>query len=109
SGAMLVAGKVSSKHTFSNKPDGTNNISKQVNFINFGLNTAFSKPPGVLVQIQTRNNMVGSQPLWLNTIALDPTRTGFSLIIDRSEVTKNAVLDQPEEVAFVAGYGEGFT
>ncbi|WP_045391574.1 polymer-forming cytoskeletal protein [Vibrio rotiferianus] len=109
SGAMLVAGKVSSKHTFSNKPNGTNNISKQVNFINFGLNTAFSQPPGVLVQIQTRNNMVGSQPLWLNTIALDPTRTGFSLIIDRSEVTKNAVLDQPEEVAFVAGYGEGFT
>ncbi|CAH1536905.1 conserved exported hypothetical protein [Vibrio rotiferianus] len=109
SGAMLVAGKVSSKQTFSNKPNGTNNISKQVNFINFGLNTAFSQPPGVLVQIQTRNNMVGSQPLWLNTIALDPTRTGFSLIIDRSEVTKNEVLDQPEEVAFVAGYGEGFT
>ncbi|BDR12333.1 DUF6701 domain-containing protein [Vibrio sp. STUT-A11] len=106
--AMIVAGKVSSKHTFSNKSGGTNNISKQVNFSSFGLSTAFSQPPGVLVQLQTKNNYSNGQPLWLSTIAYSPTEQGFSLILDRSEVTQNAVLDESEDVAFVAGLGQGF-
>ncbi|HHF0534459.1 TPA: DUF6701 domain-containing protein [Vibrio alginolyticus] len=105
--AMIVAGKVSSDLTYSNI-GGTTYKSKNVLFRDFGLNTSFASAPGVLVQLQTKNNYINGQPLWLSSIALNPTVQGFSLILDRSEVTKNAVLDESEDVAFVAGLGQGF-
>lgn len=105
--AMIVAGKVSSDLTYSNI-GGTTYKSKNVLFRDFGLNTSFASAPGVLVQLQTKNNYINGQPLWLSTIAYSPTEQGFSLILDRSEVTQNAVLDESEDVAFVAGLGQGF-
>ncbi|MCG6393974.1 MSHA biogenesis protein MshQ [Vibrio alginolyticus] len=105
--AMIVAGKVSSDLTYSNI-GGTTYKSKNVQFRDFGLNTSFASAPGVLVQLQTKNNYINGQPLWLSSIALNPTVQGFSLILDRSEVTKNAVLAKSEDVAFVAGLGQGF-
>ncbi|MCS0411019.1 MSHA biogenesis protein MshQ [Vibrio diabolicus] len=105
--AMIVAGKVSSDLTYSNI-GGTTYKSKNVRFRDFGLNTSFASAPGVLVQLQTKNNYINGQPLWLSSIALNPTVQGFSLILDRSEVTKNAVLAKSEDVAFVAGLGQGF-
>ncbi|MGI2971338.1 DUF6701 domain-containing protein [Vibrio alginolyticus] len=105
--AMIVAGKVSSDLTYSNI-GGTTYKSKNVLFRDFGLNTSFASAPGVLVQLQTKNNYINGQPLWLSSIALNPTVQGFSLILDRSEVTKNAVLAKSEDVAFVAGLGQGF-
>ncbi|MCE9830104.1 DUF6701 domain-containing protein [Vibrio diabolicus] len=105
--AMIVAGKVSSNLTYSNI-GGTTYKSKNVRFRDFGLNTSFASAPGVLVQLQTKNNYINGQPLWLSSIALNPTVQGFSLILDRSEVTKNAVLAKSEDVAFVAGLGQGF-
>ncbi|MBR9873823.1 MAG: MSHA biogenesis protein MshQ [Vibrionaceae bacterium] len=105
--AMIVAGKVSSDLSYSNI-DGADNESKNVRFSDYGLNTSFASAPGVLVQLQTKNNYSNGQPLWLSTIAFSPTEQGFSLILDRSEITQNAVLAQPEDVAFVAGLGQGF-
>ncbi len=105
--AMIVAGKVSSDLTYSNI-GGTTYKSKNVLFRDFGLNTSFASAPGVLVQLQTKNNYINGQPLWLSSIALNPTVQGFSLILDRSEVTKNAVLAKSEDLAFVAGLGQGF-
>ncbi len=105
--AMIVAGKVSSDLTYSNI-GGTTYKSKNVLFRDFDLNTSFASAPGVLVQLQTKNNYINGQPLWLSSIALNPTVQGFSLILDRSEVTKNAVLAKSEDVAFVAGLGQGF-
>lgn len=105
--AMIVAGKVSSNVTYSNI-GGTQYKSKYVKFSDYGLNTLFASAPGVLVQLQTKYNKKNGQPLWLSSIALDPTRQGFSLILDRSEVTQNALLATPEEVGFVAGLGQGF-
>ncbi|ELA7833404.1 DUF6701 domain-containing protein [Vibrio alginolyticus] len=105
--AMIVAGKISSDLTYSNI-GGTTYKSKNVLFRDFGLNTSFASAPGVLVQLQTKNNYINGQPLWLSSIALNPTVQGFSLILDRSEVTKNAVLAKSEDVAFVAGLGQGF-
>ncbi len=105
--AMIVAGKVSSNLTYSNI-GGSTYRSKDVKFRNYGLNTQFASAPGVLVQLQTKNNYKDNQPLWLSSIALNPTTQGFSLILDRSEVTKNAELKHSEEVGFVAGLGQGF-
>ena len=105
--AMIVAGKVSSNLSYSNI-DGSDNESKNVRFSDYGLNTSFASAPGVLVQLQTKNNYSNGQPLWLSTIAFSPTEQGFSLILDRSEITQNAVLAQSEDVAFVAGLGQGF-
>ncbi|HHB1592508.1 TPA: DUF6701 domain-containing protein [Vibrio campbellii] len=105
--AMIVAGEVSSNLTYSNI-GGSTYRSKEVKFRDFGLNTSFASAPGVLVQLQTRNNYSGNEPLWLSSIALNPTTKGFSLIIDRSEVTRNSVLSRSENVAFVAGLGQGF-
>ncbi|WP_406717633.1 DUF6701 domain-containing protein [Vibrio parahaemolyticus] len=105
--AMIVAGKVSSNLTYSNI-GGSTYRSKDVKFRNYGLNTQFASAPGVLVQLQTKNNYKDNQPLWLSSIALNPTTQGFSLILDRSEVTKNAELKRSEEVGFVAGLGQGF-
>ncbi|ELH7812642.1 MSHA biogenesis protein MshQ [Vibrio harveyi] len=105
--ATIVAGTVSSDLTYSNI-GGSKYQSKDVQFRNYGLNAQFASPPGVLVQLQTKNNYKNNQPLWLTSIALNPTTKGFSLILDRSEVTKNAELDTPEEVGFVAGLGQGF-
>ncbi|EIQ1513622.1 MSHA biogenesis protein MshQ [Vibrio parahaemolyticus] len=105
--AMIVAGKVSSNLTYSNI-GGSTYRSKDVKFLNYGLNTQFASAPGVLVQLQTKNNYKDNQPLWLSSIALNPTTQGFSLILDRSEVTKNAELKHSEEVGFVAGLGQGF-
>ncbi len=105
--AMIVAGKVSSNLTYSNI-GGSTYQSKDVKFRNYGLNTQFASAPGVLVQLQTKNNYKDNQPLWLSSIALNPTTQGFSLILDRSEVTKNAELKHSEEVGFVAGLGQGF-
>ncbi|GLR02914.1 hypothetical protein GCM10007906_05010 [Vibrio hyugaensis] len=105
--AMIVAGKVSSNLTYSNI-GGSTYRSKDVKFRNFGLNTLFASAPGVLVQLQTKNNYKDNQPLWLSSIALNPTTQGFSLILDRSEVTTNAELKYSEEVGFVAGLGQGF-
>ncbi|UQA50080.1 DUF6701 domain-containing protein [Vibrio sp. ED002] len=105
--AMIVAGEVSSNLTYSNI-GGSTYRSKEVKFRDFGLNTSFASAPGVLVQLQTRKNYSGNEPLWLSSIALNPTTKGFSLIIDRSEVTRNSVLSRSEDVAFVAGLGQGF-
>ncbi|YCO03997.1 DUF6701 domain-containing protein [Vibrio sp. VNB-15] len=107
SDAMIVAGEVSSNLTYSNI-GGSTYRSKEVKFRDFGLNTSFASAPGVLVQLQTRKNYSGNEPLWLSSIALNPTTKGFSLIIDRSEVTRNSVLSRSEDVAFVAGLGQGF-
>ncbi len=105
--AMIVAGEVSSNLTYSNI-GGSTYRSKEVKFRDFGLNTSFASAPGVLVQLQTKNNYKDNQPLWLSSIALNPTKQGFSLILDRSEVTKNAELKHSEKVGFVAGLGQGF-
>lgn len=107
SGAKLVAGTVDYNRTYSNVGDGSNN-SKLVQFSDFGLSSNFSSSPGVLVQIQSLSNMQGSAPVWLTPIALNPTTSAFNLVLDRSEVSSNAQLTSNEQVAFVAGLGEGF-
>lgn len=107
SSAKLVAGLAEHNRTFSNA-GGTSNVSKQINFSDYGLSDDFSDSPGVLVQIQSMNNMENSQPLWLTPIALNPDEEKFNLVLDRSEVSVNAQLEEPEQVAFVAGLGEGF-
>ncbi|MEH0688598.1 hypothetical protein H4F17_05945 [Vibrio cholerae] len=109
SGAKLVAGLVSYNRTYSNAGGGGNSR-LTVNYSSYGLTSNFDSNPGVLVQIQSINNIDSStsQPLWLTPIALNPSRSNFSLILDRSEVTSNAVLPVSEQVAFVAGLGEGF-
>ncbi|MEZ9540936.1 DUF6701 domain-containing protein [Vibrio sp. 10N.286.48.C11] len=107
SGAKLVAGTVDYNRTYSNVGGGSNN-SKLVQFSDFGLSSNFSSSPGVLVQIQSLSNMQGSAPVWLTPIALNPTTNAFNLVLDRSEVSSNAQLTSNEQVAFVAGLGEGF-
>ncbi|WP_086971258.1 DUF6701 domain-containing protein [Vibrio coralliirubri] len=107
SGAKLVAGTVDYNRTYSNVGGGSNN-SKLVQFSDFGLSSKFSSSPGVLVQIQSLSNMQGSAPVWLTPIALNPTTNAFNLVLDRSEVSSNAQLTSNEQVAFVAGLGEGF-
>ncbi|MEZ8789833.1 DUF6701 domain-containing protein [Vibrio splendidus] len=107
SGAKLVAGTVDYNRTYSNIGGGSNN-SKLVQFSDFGLSSNFSSSPGVLVQIQSLSNMQGSAPVWLTPIALNPTTNAFNLVLDRSEVSSNAQLTSNEQVAFVAGLGEGF-
>ncbi|PMO01758.1 hypothetical protein BCT19_21300 [Vibrio splendidus] len=107
SGAKLVAGTVDYNRTYSNVGGGFNN-SKLVQFSDFGLSSNFSSSPGVLVQIQSLSNMQGSAPVWLTPIALNPTTNAFNLVLDRSEVSSNAQLTSNEQVAFVAGLGEGF-
>ncbi|MGR5268457.1 DUF6701 domain-containing protein [Vibrio astriarenae] len=106
-GAKLVAGTVSYNRTFSNIGGGAN-VSKSVRYSDFGLSSNFSSSPGVLVQVQSMNNMVDGEPLWLTPIALNPSSSSFNLALDRSEVTQNAQLGADEQVAFVAGLGEGF-
>lgn len=107
SGAKLVAGTVDYNRTYSNAGGGSNKR-KSVRFSDFGLSSNFSSSPGVLVQIQSLRNMQGSAPVWLTPIALNPTTSAFNLVLDRSEVSSNAQLDRNEQVAFVAGLGEGF-
>ncbi|MFA0215331.1 hypothetical protein OAY_05720 [Vibrio cyclitrophicus ZF205] len=107
SGAKLVAGTIDYNRTYSNAGGGANN-SKSVQFSDFGLSSNFSSSPGVLVQIQSLSNMQGSAPVWLTPIALNPTTSTFNLVLDRSEVSSNAQLASNEQVAFVAGLGEGF-
>ncbi|WP_419723791.1 DUF6701 domain-containing protein [Vibrio fortis] len=107
SGAKLVAGTVDYNRTYSNAGGGSNK-SKSVRFSDFGLSSNFSSSPGVLVQIQSLSNMQGSTPVWLTPIALNPTTSAFNLVLDRSEVSSNAQLPSNEQVAFVAGLGEGF-
>ena len=107
SGAKLVAGTIDYNRTYSNAGGGANN-SKSVQFSDFGLSSNFSSSPGVLVQIQSLSNMQGSAPVWLTPIALNPTTSSFNLVLDRSEVSSNAQLARNEQVAFVAGLGEGF-
>jgi MSHA biogenesis protein MshQ len=108
-GAKIVAGEVSFDGTYSNAGGGQN-INKLVGFDNFGLTQGFDSSPGVLVQIQSIANEVNGQPLWLTPIALNPSRTAFSLVLDRSEVTRNDNTNRitPERVGFVAGLGQGF-
>ncbi|WP_210459041.1 DUF6701 domain-containing protein [Vibrio crassostreae] len=107
SGAKLVAGTVDYNRTYSNAGGGSNKR-KLVRFSDFGLSSNFSSSPGVLVQIQSLRNMQGSAPVWLTPIALNPTTSAFNLVLDRSEVSSNAQLARNEQVAFVAGLGEGF-
>ncbi|PMH39931.1 hypothetical protein BCU68_07235 [Vibrio sp. 10N.286.49.B3] len=112
-GAKIVAGTVSSNLTYSNSnSSGGSNQRLTVDFSDYDENSSdFTSDPGVLVQIQSINNQVNNQPLWLTAIAYQPDEDGFDLILDRSEVTPNAPNNRPmasESVAFVAGLGEGF-
>ncbi|EDK28192.1 hypothetical protein VSWAT3_10038 [Vibrionales bacterium SWAT-3] len=106
-GAKIVAGEVNYDKTYSNA-GGWGNNNKTVRFSNFGLNQSFSSSPGVLVQIQTVQNSTNGSPLWLTPIALNPSRSSFSLVLDRSEVSRNSYSITPEKVGFVAGLGQGF-
>ncbi|MGF1883050.1 DUF6701 domain-containing protein [Vibrio splendidus] len=106
-GAKIVAGEVSYDKTYSNA-GGWGNNNKTVRFSDFGLNQSFNSSPGVLVQIQTVQNNVNGSPLWLTPIALNPSRSSFSLVLDRSEVSRNGYSITPEKVGFVAGLGQGF-
>lgn len=108
-GAKVVSGLVEHNRTYSNAGGITNsNKAKTVRFSDFGLTSNFSSSPGVLVQVQSRNNSSGGQPIWLTSIALSPSTSQFSLVLDRSEVSVNEDLANSEQVAFVAGLGEGF-
>ncbi|MEG3695374.1 DUF6701 domain-containing protein [Vibrio coralliirubri] len=107
-GAKIVAGEVSYDKTYSNAGGGLENSHKTVRFSDFGLNQSFSSSPGVLVQIQTVQNSINGSPLWLTPIALNPYRSSFSLVLDRSEVSRNSYSITPEKVGFVAGLGQGF-
>ncbi|CAH7053565.1 MSHA biogenesis protein MshQ [Vibrio chagasii] len=106
-GAKIVAGEVSYNKTYSNA-GGWGNNNKTVRFSDFGLNQSFNSSPGVLVQIQTVQNSTNDSPLWLTPIALNPSRSAFSLVLDRSEVSRNSYSITPEKVGFVAGLGQGF-
>ncbi|MCK8082921.1 DUF6701 domain-containing protein [Vibrio sp. 1CM24A] len=106
-GAKIVAGEVSYDKTYSNA-GGSGNNNKTVRFSDFGLNQSFNSSPGVLVQIQTVQNSTNGSPLWLTPIALNPSRSSFSLVLDRSEVSRNSYSITPEKVGFVAGLGQGF-
>ncbi|WP_333918674.1 DUF6701 domain-containing protein [Vibrio crassostreae] len=106
-GAKIVAGEVSYDKTYSNA-GGLGNSNKTVRFSDFGLNQSFNSSPGVLVQIQTVQNSINGSPLWLTPIALNPSRSSFSLVLDRSEVSRNSYSITPEKVGFVAGLGQGF-
>lgn len=106
-GAKIVAGEVSYDKTYSNA-GGLGNKNKTVRFSDFGLNQSFNSSPGVLVQIQTVQNRTNGSPLWLTPIALNPSRSSFSLVLDRSEVSRNSDSITPEKVGFVAGLGQGF-
>ncbi len=106
-GAKIVAGEVSYDKTYSNA-GGWGNSNKTVRFSDFGLNQSFNSSPGVLVQIQTVQNNTNGSPLWLTPIALNPSRSSFSLVLDRSEVSRNSYSITPEKVGFVAGLGQGF-
>lgn len=105
-GAKIVAGLLSTQTTISGKKGGGGGTS--VSFGAYGLTSNFNEAPGVLVQLQSRNNETGNQPLWLTASAKDLKKNGFTALLERSEITNNAVLPNPEEVAFVAGLGEGF-
>ncbi|KOO12710.1 hypothetical protein AKJ18_22500, partial [Vibrio xuii] len=105
-GAKIVAGLLSTKTTISGKKGGGDGT--PVSFGTYGLPSSFNEAPGVLVQLQSRNNEADNQPLWLTASAKDLKRNGFTSLLERSEVTNNAFLSNPEEVAFVAGLGEGF-
>ncbi|EPI6151587.1 hypothetical protein M2G43_14105 [Vibrio vulnificus] len=108
-GAKIVAGLVEHNLTYSNAGGlSNNNKAKAVRFSDYGLSGQFASPPGVLVQIQSRNNESAGQPIWLTAIALNPSSFDFDLVLDRSEVSANANLARNEQVAFVAGLGEGF-
>ncbi|WP_434762386.1 DUF6701 domain-containing protein [Vibrio fortis] len=105
-GAKIVAGSFSTKKTISgrdNKGSGTS-----INFNSYGLSSSFSSAPGVLVQLQSKENNSNGEPLWLTATAKNPSRYNVTVMLDRSEVTNNSNLTNPEEVAFVAGLGEGF-
>ncbi len=105
-GAKIVAGLLSTKTTISGKKGGGDGT--PVSFGTYGLTSSFNEAPGVLVQLQSRNNEADNQPLWLTASAKDLKRNGFTALLERSEVTNNALLSNPEDVAFVAGLGEGF-
>ncbi|MCE7635897.1 hypothetical protein LZT07_00985 [Vibrio fluvialis] len=108
-GAKIVAGLVEHNLTYSNAGGlNNNNKAKAVRFSDYGLSGQFASSPGVLVQIQSRNNESAGQPIWLTAIALNPSSFDFDLVLDRSEVSANANLARNEQVAFVAGLGEGF-
>ncbi|EKG2484081.1 hypothetical protein QTV42_003712 [Vibrio vulnificus] len=108
-GAKIVAGLVEHNLTYSNAGGlSNNNKAKAVRFSDYGLSGQFASSPGVLVQIQSRNNESAGQPIWLTAIALNPSSFDFDLVLDRSEVSANANLARNEKVAFVAGLGEGF-
>lgn len=105
-GAKIVAGSFSTKKTISgrdNKGSGTS-----INFNSYGLSSSFGSAPGVLVQLQSKENNSNGEPLWLTATAKNPSRYNVTVMLDRSEVTNNSNLANPEEVAFVAGLGEGF-
>ncbi|GMM89230.1 DUF6701 domain-containing protein [Vibrio fortis] len=105
-GAKIVAGSFSTKKTISgrdNKGSGTT-----IDFNSYGLSSNFSSAPGVLVQLQSKENSVNGDPLWLTATAKNPSSSSVTIMLDRSEVTNNADLAKPEDVAFVAGLGEGF-
>ncbi|MBM5068396.1 MSHA biogenesis protein MshQ [Vibrio parahaemolyticus] len=117
SGAKISAGYVDADLTTS-KANNRLDLHKQKVFYKSRFSTGAE--PGVLVQVQTRNNNqhennqiaeAQDAPLWLTAIAFKPDDDSFDLIIDRSEITPNRSNDRlryKEKVAYVAGLGEGY-
>ncbi|HBC3863576.1 DUF6701 domain-containing protein [Vibrio parahaemolyticus] len=116
-GAKISAGYVDADLTTSKATGQVDFHTQEVNY-----NSRFDSgaEPGVLVQIQTRNNNqlennISSRPqdtpLWLTAIGYEPNNRSFELILDRSEVSPNRYNDKlrfKERVAYVAGLGEGY-
>ncbi|EJE4204232.1 TPA: DUF6701 domain-containing protein [Vibrio parahaemolyticus] len=117
SGAKISAGYVDADVTTS-KANNKLDLHKQT--VSYRSRFSTGAKPGVLVQVQTRNNNqhennqkaeAQDAPLWLTAIAFKPDDDSFDLIIDRSEITPNRSNDRlrhKERVAYVAGLGEGY-
>ncbi|MGR5195866.1 DUF6701 domain-containing protein [Vibrio rotiferianus] len=116
-GAKISAGYVDADLTTSK---ATGEVDFHTQEVYYKSRFDYGSEPGVLVQIQTRNNnqlenntssRPQDNPLWLTAIGYEPNNKSFELIIDRSEVspnTRNNRLKHKERVAYVAGLGEGY-
>ncbi len=111
-GAKIVAGTTVTK-TAASQYSGERNNGDWVAFSDYGLASGFEKEPGVLVQPQTQNNNKSQN--WFTGMARDTTKERFKVALEMSEVYDKKkgkevlnVLDQQEEVAFVAGDGFGY-
>lgn len=102
-GSKIVANSLFTSRTIS-KGDNESSTGDIIDFSQYGLSSDFTSAPGVLVEPQTKNNAIA----WFTGYAGAVEKKQFRLALERSEVTKNNVVDSKEKVAFVAGQGAGF-